>query len=742
MSEYTPPDCDGFKLSYTYDRQKPGTWDKAVLRYNGGHYFLEYKEPYVPPSACIPLLLNFGGVGSTTIISSDIVIQNKFEKSVVIIPIDIKSTNIAIQNKFQKSFIDPVTILKSSDLKISLGLQKSVYEEVRFIISSDTEIVLDFGKSKIGGGQPNDLPSGIRPDYSIKYGSPVVTNSELKSPYNEAIKRDVRGKIVFGTQNKINREVSSDYISKLTYDDLTYKILFGTLKGFIDSSTELKYEKLLNFDDLISKIPWEAFKGMERSVVSKFLYPPIKDIKKKIPWGSFLSEDVMSQIPYKLPDILEKHHRVRWGQYWWSLLCEKLYYPPSSTDKIPLSFKEDMSSYKGSCKDLLLYFGYAQSQFCPFTSLHTGTRDDYTLGTLTDIIPATPKLKVYYMMNTLFVQRLPDNAPIEVSSVSMSIDTDSWLWSFSLNIVSRSYLDLIKPQSGTFIDIAINCNGWVWICKVESWQETISFGKKSWVVTGRSPSVELSAPYSLSQTYTNDSDKSAPSIVTDILQGSGWSFDWNATDYYNPVTDWTIPANVFNAADVTPVKAIQAILEAVGAYIQTPSDTNTDKTLYFKPRYEKQPWLWSQQTPDKIFNTSVFLEIGRSYMSFPDLNTVLVSGQQAGVIVDATIDGTAGDKQAPTFTNSLIVTQKVGTEKARQLLAPIKNWIKHTVKVFSLATAGNEPSLTLPGTMLKVIEEDNSSWIGQVTGTSVSAGWQGTNGLVIYQTLEVEQYYE
>ncbi len=741
MSKYTPPDCDGFKLSYTYNRQKPVTWDKVILRYNGGHYFLEYKNPYVAPAACAPLLLNFGGTGLTTIASSDFVIQNKFEKAVVIIPINILSTDVIVRNKLQKSFVDLITVLKSSDLKISLGLQKSVYEELRFIISSDTEIVLEFGKSETGGGQPNDLPSGIKPDYSIKYGSPAVTNSELKSSYNEAIKKDVRDKIVFGSQNKINREVSPDYISKLVYDDLAYKILFGTLKSFIDTNTELKYEKLLNFDDLTSKIPWGAFKDIEEVIVSKFLYPPAKDLKKIIPWGSFLSEDVTSQIPYKLPGILEKHHRVRWGQYWWSLLCEKLYYPPSSTDKIPLSFAEDMSSYKGACKDLLLYFGYAQSVFCPFTSLHTGTRDDYTLGSLADIIPTTPDLKVYYMMNTLFVQRLPDNAPIEVSSVSMNIDTDSWLWSFSLTIVTKSYLDLIKPQNGTFIDIAINCNGWVWICKVECWQENISFGQKSWTVTGRSPSVELSAPYSLTQTYMNDSDKSAPSIITDILQGTGWNFDWNATDYYNPVTDWTIPAGIFNVADVTPIKAVQYILDAVGAYIQTPCDTNTDKTLYFKPRYNKQPWLWSQETPDKIFNTGVFLETGRTYMSFPDLNTVLVSGQQTGVIVNAKIDGTAGDKQASTFTNPLIVTRKAGTEKARQILSPIKNWVKHTVKVFSLAASGQEPSLTLPGTMLEVVEEDNTTWIGQVTGTTVTAGWQNT-GLVVYQTLELEQYYE
>jgi hypothetical protein len=40
------------------------------------------------------------------------------------------------------------------------------------------------------------------------------------------------------------------------------------------------------------------------------------------------------------------------------------------------------------------------------------------------------------------------------------------------------------------------------------------------------------------------------------------------------------------------------------------------------------------------------------------------------------------------------------------------------------------------------MNEGNGVWTGQVTSTSVSATWNDRSGLIVNQTIDVEQFYE
>jgi hypothetical protein len=45
----------------------------------------------------------------------------------------------------------------------------------------------------------------------------------------------------------------------------------------------------------------------------------------------------------------------------------------------------------------------------------------------------------------------------------------------------------------------------------------------------------------------------------------------------------------------------------------------------------------------------------------------------------------------------------------------------------------------LPGTFINMSETGYTAWIGQVTGTQISAAW--SNSLEVSQQIEVEQFY-
>ncbi len=340
------------------------------------------------------------------------------------------------------------------------------------------------------------------------------------------------------------------------------------------------------------------------------------------------------------------------------------------------------------------------------------------------------------MANTILFKRLPDNVPFDALSVSMQLDVDSWLWSFQMEIPSRAFLDLIKPQGGTLIDVEIAVNGWKWICRVEGWHESAAFGRRSWTVTGRSPSAELGDPYCTRQSYVSTVATQGSQFVTDILQYSGWSHSWAASDYLDPLTGWLIPAGAFTYQDQTKIGAIQQLAAAVGAIIQTPPDTVTTPTLTIKPRFPVSPWQWVGVTPEVGIIDAQFEEVGRNWMPAPLYNAVVVAGVNYGKIVSVKRTGTAGDKQAPTFTSDLICTDGAGRESGRIIMGRSGNWIKHTIRLFSLYPDGTPPGLLVPGTMIAV-QEGATTWNGQVTGTTIAASNVSRE---VRQTIEVEEY--
>jgi hypothetical protein len=427
-----------------------------------------------------------------------------------------------------------------------------------------------------------------------------------------------------------------------------------------------------------------------------------------------------------------RHHGTYWGPNWYSMWCQEQYFPWKSREDVKLVLKTDVPFMENP------EFVQPSNPRCPFDYWYTGGRDTYD----PDITPIdslyTPRQKVYYMLNSAFIKRLPGNEDIEFESVNISIDRNSWTWSFDIILSSRDYLDLIKPSGSTLVDVQININGWQWTCRVENWSESISFGQRAWTVSGRSPSVELGEPYLVEPSFANAGEHGGQ-IVDSILSGTGWTANWSYDDF-NPYIEWLVPASTLNLYDTSKIQQIQTVAQAVNAFVQTNADTNDSQEFIIKPKYWKNPWRWDIDiTPAVMLNDSVCHEIGRSNNIIKPVNSVIVTGDNQGVVVSATKDGTAGDMPAPMEINPLITTQEAGRERARHIIGNSGFWINHSMRLFSLMPPGQAPGLLLPGEFIQMSETGLTPWIGQVTGVGITAAWN--RGLDVSQTLEVEQFY-
>jgi len=143
-------------------------------------------------------------------------------------------------------------------------------------------------------------------------------------------------------------------------------------------------------------------------------------------------------------------------------------------------------------------------------------------------------------------------------------------------------------------------------------------------------------------------------------------------------------------------------------------------------------------TPSVMLTDAICREIGRQNQTYSEIDSVIVTAENQGVIVNAVRDGYAGTKPAAMCIDAMITTRDAGRERARHIISKSGFWIVHSLSLFSLMAPGDAPGLLLPGDFVGV-NESGTTWKGQVTGTSITAEW-GATGVNVGQAIEVEQY--
>lgn len=671
----------------------------------------------------------------------------------------IESVGIGIAAQLIPSVIENVHIISSNNVNVDIGISGLDIDgniSTDFNITKIPEIVSDdfnismSAISTIGGGQLQNLPvSGKRYSSSWKNTEKTIL-SNRRTIWNEAITLDENSRIPFNTPEILDNNSNLEWIGIQDKEDENPRINWKVFENIPNRNINSAFTIVMEKEDIIkTSIEWDKFNTNHHTKNDiGYLIPEPKDKSGNYPWDSLFSVVDHKSMKYLQPSEMDLSHRTYWGPKWYSLYCSTVYFPPTFTEKPLMRFNGyDWEDQVEEGEDVW-EFNDPRNFRCPWNYPYSGPRQPYN----PPIVPGDSPLTVvpkgyYYIMNSTFIRRISGAMEsIDFQSVSMSIDRDSWLWSFSITILSKESLNLIKPQGQAFTDIEINCNGWKWTCRVENWTETIVFGKKAWSVTGRSNSVELGQPYSIIPAFSNDY-KQGGQIIDDVLStsGSGWAAEWQNNDEFNPHLDWMVPAGVLNQTNTSLLKIMQAVSVSVGAFIQTTPDTDIstgstgEQKLIIQPRYRLNPWNWGSITPDVYLNSSVCTQIGRQNNIKQPINGALVYGENQGVIINAVKDGTDGSNAAAVTSDALITSEEAGRERARHIIGNSGAWVNHTLKLFSLMPSGTAPGLLTPGNFISMAETGETTYIGQVTGTTINSGW-GSNGLETSQSLEVEQY--
>lgn len=330
-----------------------------------------------------------------------------------------------------------------------------------------------------------------------------------------------------------------------------------------------------------------------------------------------------------------------------------------------------------------------------------------------------PILQAYIMINETFLTRVSDGAAIPCLGMRLSLDVDSWTWSFSGSVPFIAYS--LLADGPTEVEAAIN--GTPIRLVIESMQRTRVFGKDALAINGRGRNAELGDPYSPVLNFAATSTRTAAQLAGDVLTENNvplpWTIDWQ-------LDDWLVPAGAW-ALQATRIDAIRAIAAAAGGYVQ-PHDT--DQVLRILHRYPVAPWEWSTMTPDFQLPAQAIQQEGVEWVKRPDYNRVFVVGQSVGVRGDITRAGTAGDIEAGMIVDALATAAEAVTQRGRAVLSDTGAQAHYTLRLPVLEESG----LIVPGKSVRYVE-GTAQRIGLVRsiGVDVAPGQ-------VWQTIKVETH--
>lgn len=338
--------------------------------------------------------------------------------------------------------------------------------------------------------------------------------------------------------------------------------------------------------------------------------------------------------------------------------------------------------------------------------------------------------KVYFIMNEGYLKRVSDGTDIQVKSLNLSIDRDSWCWSFS---ASLPFTEESKVNTDDeYIEVELGLNGFIWRFFIESNTSNQQFATTDIQVKGRSVTAMLAeeaGTRSYSQTIAASSVQLAQAELQRITLDSPFSLQWSLVDELG----WSVPANAWSYAELTPIKAIQEIAEGAGGFV---SSHMKDRKLLIQPRYAYAPWEWVELTPDVSIPFNLVLQRTREKDFKPNYNAVTVAAEHQGIQAIVKREGTAGDKMAPTAVTPFINSEQPARSMARAELS------KYGKKRMYQDTIPLHPDIgvILPSQIIGMQGRDLNTWNGHSYSTSISASWSGDTGLKIRQTFTVERY--
>ncbi len=349
--------------------------------------------------------------------------------------------------------------------------------------------------------------------------------------------------------------------------------------------------------------------------------------------------------------------------------------------------------------------------------------------------PEQPDIREsYLLMNIISTVVLPQRTPIDLPTIDISLDIDSFSWSLNAELWGATSLSLIEPDENGTKQIEIDINGWKWVFIIERYSTDRRFGNERYTIYGSSRSQLLASPYAPLRNKSNSADLNAKQAITEELANTGFTAIYpDINDYETP--DWIMPGNTFSYQNETPMKVIAKLAGTAGSVIIPSRDSDE---LNIQPRYPASPWHWNTATMDKIVPAALVISLSASWRPEPEYNAVYVSGTHAGVAVNVKRTGSNGDLPAPDILEDWLTETQVNTERGRNELAKGGQQSVTTLEI-PLTDTSTAPGLIEPGLLIEVQDTFNGksgNWRGLCLSVGISAG-----AGIVTQSIGLERHY-
>ena len=336
-------------------------------------------------------------------------------------------------------------------------------------------------------------------------------------------------------------------------------------------------------------------------------------------------------------------------------------------------------------------------------------------GTGTVVVPIR---RVYMVFNEFSLVRWPDGAPIPATGLSMTLDADSWAWSFQASVPGVA-LPLLEAVDGKPVTLRATINGSPFHWLAQSISRSRSFANSTLTVSGRSVLSTLDSPNSPAIDYLQAEALTVRQLIDDVLSYNGVPL---GVPVEFDLDDWLVPAKTFSHSG-TYIAAVAALAAAGGGYVQ-PHDT--DLALRVRHRYPFMPRDWaSSVTPDFVLPSAVTTREGIEWSSRPEFNRIFLEGSSLAQITSV---GTAGDVPAPGIVEPLLTAPAGWLQRGRAELGAGGRYARVNLSLPVLAETG----IIRPGHWVSYVDGIETR-LGLVRGVTVQVGMP-----TIMQNLDVE----
>ncbi len=333
-----------------------------------------------------------------------------------------------------------------------------------------------------------------------------------------------------------------------------------------------------------------------------------------------------------------------------------------------------------------------------------------------------PVRGVYIVLNEVTLMRVSDSQFLDCLALTITLDADSWGCGFNASL-SGAALDEVIGSAGAPVELEASINGIAFRLLAERVQRDRQFGRSRIAISGRGRAAVLDAPYAPIMSYASASaitaQQAAEAAITAAGLPTGWTLDWQ-------LTDWLLPAGLW-VHQGSPLSAVTRIAEAAGGYVQA---YPVAKVLAILPRYPVAPWDWAGETPDIEIPSSVAVTEGIEWADKPAYNAVYVSGATGGVLGHVKRAGTAGDIVAQMVTDDLITHADAARQRGTAILSDTGRQARVGISLPVL----DETGIIMPGQLVRYVDGATTR-LGLARSVSVTAGLPK-----VRQTVEIETH--